>query len=228
MEARPKTAPEIAKLPSRPDVLDAAKERGITNVVHFTMTNNVIGILASGVVQSRERVQEDECVEQVYLPNAKSRRRDKEWLDYVNLSIQRTNSWMFGVSSENWHPEVSWVALSFSPEILSHPGVVFTTTNNIYTGCRRAEGVDGFSAMFSDRILRWRDNNKGDEIVERSTPDRSLTTDRQAEVLYPGKLSIEYLQRIYVQTEREFDTVHGIMGGLNMDFPIHHAPEVFR
>ena len=223
MEARPKTAREIAKLPPRPEVLDAAQKREITDVVHFTMMNDVIGILASGAVKSRARVQEDEYVEHVFAPNSESRIRDEEWMDYVNLSIQRINDWMFRVSSGKWHPEVSWVALSFSPEILSHPGVVFTTTNNIYTGCRRAEGLDGFSMMFSDKILRWRG-----KVVERSNLHRSLPTDRQAEVLYPGQLSIEHLQRIDVQVEETLDTIHGIMGGLNMDVPIHHAPEVFR
>ena len=224
-EAEPRTAQEIEKLPPRPEVLDAAQKRGITDVVHFTTTNDVSGILASGVVQSRKRVQEDRYVEQVYTPNAPFR-RDVKWLDYVNLSIQRINDWMFVTSANRRrNEEVSWVTLSFSPEILSHPGVVFTTTNNIYTGCRRAEGLDGFSMMFSDRIIRWSGN-----IVERSNPDPSLTTDRQAEVLYPGELSIEHLQRIDVQVEETLDTIHGIMGGLNlnMDFLVRHAPEVFR
>ena len=225
MEARPKTAQEIAKLPPRPDVLVAAKQRGITDVVHFTTTNGVVGILASGVVKSRERLKEDEYLEHVFKANADEfLRKDKEWLDYVNLSMQRINDWMFGFSSEKWHRDASWVALSFSPEILSHPGVVFTTTNNIYTGCRRAEGLDGFSVMFSDRILRWRG-----EVVERSSNlHRSLTTDRQAEVLYPGELSIEHLQRIDVQEEETLDVIHGIMGGLQVEVPVRHASEVFR
>ena len=223
MEARPKTAPEIAKLPSRPDVLDAAKERGITDVVHFTTTNDVIGILASGVVQSRARVREDKYVEQVYTPNAPFR-KDVKWLDYVNLSIQRINNWMF-VTSEyrRRNEEVFWVVLSFRPEILSHPGVVFTTTNNIYLRCKRSEGLDGFSQMFSDPVIGW----YGRRHV-RAGKLESWTTDRQAEVLYPGELSIEHLQRIDVQTEEGLDIVNGLKDVLSVNVPIHHAPEVFR
>ena len=226
MEARPKTAREIANLPPRPEVLDAAKERGITDVVHFTTTKGAIGILASRAVKSNARAQEDEYVEHVFAPNTKSRERDEEWLDYVNLSIQRINASMF-LWSEDQHrgEEVSWVALSFSPEILSHKGVVFTTTNNIYPSCKRSEGLEGFSQMFSDPVIGW----YGRRHVRAGKLD-SWTTDRQAEVLYPGELSIEHLQRIDVQTEEGLDRIHGMMGGLNlnMDVPVRHAPEVFR
>lgn len=224
-EAEPRTALEIENLPPRPEVLGAAKERGITDVVHFTTTKGALGILASGVVKSRARLPEDKYLEQVYKPNALSR-KDVKWLDYVNLSIQRINDWMFG-SSEGWHhdEDVSWVTLSFSPEILSHPGVVFTTTNNIYPSCKRSEGLDGFSQMFADPVI----GRYGRRHVRANKPD-SWTTDRQAEVLYPGELSIEHLQRIDVQTEDGWDRIHGIMGGLNlnMNVPVRHAPEVFR
>ena len=224
-EAEPKTAREIAKLPPLPEVLDAAQKRGITDVVHFTTTTGALGILASGAVKSRERLPEDKYLEQVYKPNAPFR-KDVKWLDYVNLSIQRINDWMFG-SSERWHhdEDVSWVTLSFNPEILSHPGVVFTTTNNIYPRCKRSEGLEGFSQMFSD-LVAGRYNS---QHVRANKLD-SWTTDRQAEVLYPGELSIEHLQRIDVQTEDGWDRIHGMMGGLNlnMDVLVRHAPEVFR
>ena len=224
-EAKPKTAPEIAKLPPRPEVLDAAQKRGITDVVHFTTTKGAIGILASGAVKSRERLPKDKYLEHVYAPNA-AFRKDVKWLDYVNLSIQRINDWMFE-SSERWHQseDVSWVVLSFSPEVLSHPGVVFTTTNNIYLRCKRSEGLEGFSQMFSDLVI----GRYSSRHVRANKPD-SWTTDRQAEVLYPGELSIEHLQRIDVQTEDVWDRIHGMMGGLNlnMDVLVRHAPEVFR
>ena len=222
-EAEPKTAREIAKLPSRPEVLDAAKKRGITDIVHFTTTNDMIGILASGVAQSRKRVRENEQVKPVFTPNAPFR-KDVKWLDYVNLSIQRINNWMF-VTSEyrRRNEEVFWVVLSFRPEILSHPGVVFTTTNNIYLRCKRSEGLDGFSQMFSDPVI----GRYGRRHVRAGKPD-SWTTDRQAEVLYPGELYIKHLQRIDVQTEEGLNTVHGMMGVFPVNVPVRHAPEVFR
>ena len=223
MEAKPKTAREIVELSPRPEVLDAAKERGITDVVHFTTTMGVVGIFAARAVKSRERLPEDKYLEHVYMPNA-TFRKDVNWLDYVNLSIQRINDWMFE-SSEKWHSneEVSWVTLSFSPEILSHPGVVFTTTNNIYPSCKRSEGLEGFSRMFSDLVI----GRYGSRHVREGKLD-SWTTDRQAEVLYPGELSIEHLQRIDVQTEKGLETIDGIMGVLPVNVPVCHAPGVFR
>lgn len=63
--------------------------------------------------------------------------------------------------------------------------------------------------------------NRGEELA-------SWPTDRQAEVLYPGELSCEHLQRIDVQTESGCDEVHGILAGLMRATPVCYAPEVFE
>ncbi len=223
MEAAPRTAREIANLPPRPEVLDAAQKKGITDVVHFTTNNGVLGILASKAVKSRARLPEDKYLEHVFKANA-AFRKDTEWLDYANLSIQRINDWMFEMSEKwHWNEEVSWAVLSFSPEILAHPGVVFTTTNNIYPSCKRSEGLEGFSQMFSDLVV----GRYGRRHVRAGNLD-SWTTDRQAEILYPGELSIEHLQRIDVQAENTLDVIHGMLCALSMDVPVRYAPEVFR
>lgn len=221
-QARPRSPQEVAQLPSNPEVLGAAEERGIENIVHFTTTSGLTGVLASRAVKSRARLGEDQYLEYVYRPNAQFR-KDIEWLDYVNLSVERINDWMFGTSAR-WHVTegVSWVALSFHPEILTHSGVVFTTTNNIYPSCQRAEGLAGFDMMFADTVL-----GRYDSLHTRSGKQINWPTDRQAEVLYPGELSTNYLQRIDVQLEEGLDTVHGHFGVLGMKVPVRHAPEVF-
>lgn len=53
-------------------------------------------------------------------------------------------------------------------------------------------------------------------------------TDRQAEVLYPGEVSCSYLQQIVVQREETVETIDGMLGGLNLNVPVRHAPEVFK
>ena len=221
--ARPRTAEEISRLSPCPEVAEAAAERGVMQVVHFTTVRGAVGVLASGFVKSRTRLPEDAYLEYVYRPNARFR-KDPAWLDYVNLSVERINDWMF-TTSVRWHVAEGnpWVVLSFDPEILAHPGVVFTTTNNIYPTCRRAEGLAGFSEMFADVVL-GRYNSRHD----RHGKPASWPTDRQAEILYPGELSREFLQRIYVQTEDGFRDVSGALGGLNLSVPVHHAPEVFQ
>ena len=184
----------------------------------------VIGILAAGAVKSRKRLPHDRYLEHVYRPNA-ALRKDIEWLDYVNLSLTRINDWMFE-HSERWHAAENnpWVVLSFDPEILGHPGVVFPTTNNFYSACRRAEGLAGFKRLFADQV-----RGRPGALHDRRNKRPDWPTDRQAEVLYPGELSCDHLQRIDVQIEATIDKVHGIQGGLNLDeVPVCYAPEVFE
>lgn len=223
-EARPRTPEEIALLAPNPDVVEAAQELGVGEVVHFTTVHGAVGVLASGAVKSRRRLPSDEYVEHVYRPNARSRARDAAWLDYVNLSISMINDWMFD-TSERWHitEEVSWVVLSFKPHLLGDPGVVFATTNNIYPSCHRAEGLPGFLQMF-DEVVHGRYSFKH----TREGLQSHFTTDRQAEVLYPGELSIRYLQRIDVQVEAIVDDIEGALGGLGLSVPVRFAPEVFE
>ena len=199
----------------------AAKERGVTKVVHFTTLDGAVGILAANAVKSRHRLPEDKYLKYVYRPNV-GIRKDHAWLDYVNLSLERINEWMFG-ASVRWHIGDQWVLLSFRPEVLGHAGVTFTTTNNIYPECKRAEGLAGFEAMFADRVV-----GRYGQTHNRTDKKRAWPTDRQAEVLYPGELSCNHLLGIEVQTERTADTIKGALGGLDMELCVRYAPEVFR
>ena len=225
-QARPRTPDEVEHLPPCPEVILAAEERGIRDVVHFTTVSGAVGVLAAGAVKSRKRLPEEEYLEHVYRPNA-AIRKDREWLDYVNLSIARINDWMFG-TSVRWHikDENPWVVLAFDPKLLGDPGVVFATTNNIYPACRRAEGLDGFRNLFADSVVgrtwpRTERHNRADKPTD-------WPTDRQAEVLYPGEVPCKYLRRIYVQREDTIETMHGVLAGLGSSVSVRHAPKVFE
>lgn len=225
IEAHPRSSEEISRLADHPDVFEAAKRIGVKNVVHFTTRTGALGVLATWAVKSRRRLPHDKYLEHVYRPNS-TIRKDIAWLDYVNLSIERINDWMFDTSTR-WHAadDNPWVALSFAPKILAHPGVVFTTTNNIYPACMRAEGLAGFSRMYADTV-----RGRYSAIHDRRDKLPAWPTDRQAEVLYPGELSCTHLQRIDVQMEETIDSIHGMLGGLNLNVsvPVCHTPEVFR
>ena len=221
--ARPRTPDEVAELPPCPEVVLAAEERGIRDVVHFTTVRGAIGVLAAGAVKSRKRLPEEKYLEHVYRPNA-AIRKDVAWLDYVNLSIARINDWMFE-TSVRWHIEDDnpWVVLAFAPDILGHPGVVFTTTNNIYPACRRTEGLEGFNNLFAESV-----RGRYDREHDRRGKPADWPTDRQAEVLYPGEVPCGHLRRIDVQREDTIDTMHGVLAGLGLSVPVRHAPEVFE
>ena len=225
-QASPRTPDDVANLPPWPEVVQAAEERGIRNVVHFTTVSGAVGVLAAGAVKSRKRLPEERYLEHVYRPNS-AIRKDVAWLDYVNLSITRINDWMFG-TSVRWHikDDNPWVVLAFDPRLLGDPGVVFATTNNIYPECRRGEGLDGFESLFADSVIgrTWPMTVRH----HRAGKSTDWPTDRQAEVLYPSEVPCGYLHRIDVQREDTVDTMHGVLAGLSLSVPVRHAPEVFE
>ena len=222
-QARPRKADEIAGLPRRPEVVAAARERGIAQVVHFTTLKGATGVLAARAVKSRHRLPKERYLQYVYQPNSELR-KDIAWLDYVNLSISRINDWMFE-SSGRWHAgeDNPWVVLAFEPELLGDPGVVFVTTNNIYPACRRQEGLEGFERLFEERV-----RGRYDAVHTRDGMPANWPTDRQAEVLYPEQVPCTYLLRIDVQQGDVVDKMHGVLGGLGLNIPVCHAPEVFE
>jgi hypothetical protein len=177
-------------------IAEEVAKRDITEILHFTTNHGLTGSLGEGSVLSRQRLPESKYLEHVYAPNA-AVRKDHRYLDYVNLSISRLNTEYFGHSTR-WHAQENlwWCALGLDPSILEHDGALFTTTNNIYTGCRRGDGPDGLAAMFEPIVERWVGN------YARRTPDmpKNWTTCRQAEVLYPAALSVQHLTTVYVAT----------------------------
>jgi hypothetical protein len=178
---------------------DIIKKRGIEEVLHFTTNNGITGMLDSRVVKSRNRLPKDKRLEYIIKYNCDHRERDAAWHSYINLSITSINMHLFGISAGKWHRgKVGWwCILSFAPEILCHPGVIFVTTNNIYSNAERGVGADGLGKLFAPVITRWEG-----EVVKRSksTPLNQPTCP-QAEVLYPNELSLDYLKRIYTKTE---------------------------
>jgi hypothetical protein len=131
--------------------------------------------------------------------------KSRNWLDYVNLSLSEVNSRFFRIS-RRWHidEDVWWGILAFDPIVATHPGVVFTTTNNAYPLCAREEGLPGFLSLFGASTkckVGW--------TIRRTNRREDLATCEQAEVLYPEQLSTEYLRNIYVREEDHHDQVSG-------------------
>ncbi len=94
-EAQPQTREQLQGAPRCPEVAEAAIERGITSIVHFTTVSGLLGILASGAVKNRQDLPVDELVQYVYEPNAVDRHLDRRWHAYVNLSVTAINLRMY-------------------------------------------------------------------------------------------------------------------------------------
>lgn len=192
-------------------------DRDIREVLHFTTDRGLAGILASACVKARADLPSDKYVEHIYKPTCASRVRDADWHGFVNLSITRINTRLFGIAANKWHIDIQgwWCILAFAPSILSHDGVYFTTTNNMYSGVNRAMGSVGLEAIFADEVLQY-----AGRVVRRSrhAPSNQPTC-FQAEVLYPCELSTEYLQTVYVRDEEHIDAIHGICGAIAISPP---------
>lgn len=201
------------------------KARGIESVVHFTTNRGSLGVLASRALKSRKRLHSDDELKHIFQPNASNRNKDKDWLDYANLSITRINTAFFGASG-SWHKEKDffWCILEFCSEVMVHDGVWFTTTNNIYTGVKRDDTPEALEAMFAPSITQW-----SGRVVERPhNYPVNLPTCSQAEVLYPGELSTKYLKKIYVRADSEIDEIAAQIAAV--DHPaveIEVKPELF-
>lgn len=193
---------------------EQVEARGITEVLHFTTNRGLVGSLAAFAVLSRRALPSEAYLEHVLHPNARYRPEEaaffdksEDWLDYINLSISEINRRFFSVS-EGWHQDraVWWVIMSFDPVLLTHEGVYFATTNNGYPYCERTPGLVGFEKLFSSPIRR-----KPGWTVGRGNRPPNLPTCEQAEVLYPNRVSTDYLRRIYVRTDDERDIVRGFV-----------------
>jgi hypothetical protein len=183
------------------------KDRGIEEILHFTTNRGLTGTLDTKVLLPRKKLPEKSRLEHIVMYNCPDRSRDSAWHNYVNLSISNVNSNLFDISKGKWHKELWWCILSFSPIILTHPGVYFTTTNNMYSGVMRAQGFEGLEKLFANKVERWTGNvAKRVDIMPLNQP-----TCNQAEVLYPEGVSIEFLNTIYVQNEDNASKVDSII-----------------
>ncbi|WP_278929345.1 DarT ssDNA thymidine ADP-ribosyltransferase family protein [Pseudomonas qingdaonensis] len=201
------------------------KDRGIESVVHFTTNRGALGIFASNALKSRQRLDADNQLKHIFQPNAQRRNKDAAWLDYANLSISRINTSFFNYSG-NWHREQNffWCIFDFSPEIMQHDGVWFTTTNNIYTGVRRGQGVEGLSEAFLASTTQW----SGKVITRPDNHPPSLPTCAQAEILYPGEVSTAHLQRVYARCDSDSNEIAAQMYAVgHRVVPVIVNPDLF-
>ena len=206
---------------------DIIKKRNIEDILHFTTNSGLTGVLASKYVLSRARLRKDQYLEHIVYYNCDNRARDKEWLDYINLSITTANLNLFDISRGKWHSNMDgwWCMLSFSPEILTHPGVYFATTNNIYPSVKRKMGAEGLNDLFAERVQRW----SGNVAIRDHDLPANQPTCNQAEVLYPGKLSIKYLKHVYFENEDDMgsaESIPSVFTGLP-EFDCQVRPELF-
>ncbi len=169
---------------------EAARRRGVRELVHYTTQKGIHGTIAAKAILSRAQLDKDEYLKHIREPVWP--RKDPSWVDHISLSVTSINDDLF-FRSHGHFQHLWWTVLSISTAILEGEGVVFTTTNNIFPKVRRGEGVPGFEAMFSDPVY-----GKHSSVHTRAGVPDCQPTDRAAEVLYPQRISTENVQTVYV------------------------------
>lgn len=190
-------------------ISEIVARRGIGEILHFTTNTNLTGILASNAVKPRSQLPKEKYLEYIFMYNCPDRSRDAAWHGYVSLSVTQVNTRLFGISMNKWHQGFDgwWCILSFDPEILAHPGVIFATTNNMYTGVRRVDGAEGLELLFSESVVRW----EGCEVSRHHSAPANQPTCEQAEVLYPGELSLDHLKVVYAREDDSACAVESLL-----------------
>lgn len=211
------------------DIKEAIRARSISEVLHFTTSNGLLGTVTVGALLSHKDLPSERTLSHILQINCPDRSRDKEWHSYVNLSVSRINASFFSIAKNKWHAtkDLYWCILSFKPEIMSHPKVYFSTTNNAYACAVRETGIIGFDSMFAESIRQFPDKT----IRRPSQLAPNLTTCQQAEVLYPGRVPVEFLQRVYVPSEDIYceakAQIEICAPSLSKDLELVIAPELF-
>ena len=174
--------------PSTP--LQAARSRGVDQLLHYTTQKGVHGTIASHAILSRAQLDDEDYL--VHIREPVWPRKDPRWINHISLSVTTINDLLFSQSRYHY-PHLWWAVFAIDPAILDDEGVVFTTTNNIFPAVNRAPGVDGFESMFAKEVEgRW------GAISTRAGVGDAQPTDRAAEVLYPARIGSGHIQAVYV------------------------------
>lgn len=199
-------------IPFKPDRAAFEAEvarRGITRLMHFTPTINLISIYEQGALLSRDQLKRL-AVEypELHLTDyveVNDRLRLDNLNDYLNLSIQHPNHWLFRKfrdSCRNWCD--SWCVISLTPASLWYADTMFSIGNAAASLSKR-QGINGqfttFCSLFKDNVVAG--NMYSQRILTRTNLADCHPTDAQAEVLVKGQIPIDCITAVFFETQEE-------------------------
>ncbi len=184
------------------------KLRGITRLIHFTPTINLLGVYESGFLYSRQVLEDldlntTDILDYVQF-NDQIRFDDKT---YINLSIERPNSYLFRRFIDNTKdtPYISWCVLSIDTKYIYEQGTLFSVTNAANRYNQNTVGITGdfhkFRMMFVDRLTIV--SSKTTRIVDRMGLPKAYTTHEQAEVLVNQPIPIADILAVSFPTQEK-------------------------
>lgn len=215
---------------------DECRSRGISQLVHFTASMNLLGILEQMAILSRRRLAtvDAECPGlhlMDYLTVNDSHRFDG-LLDYISLSVQHPNTYLlelFRERSPEWVD--SWSVICLAPKCMWLGESLFSIGNAASAHSKQQgirSSVDAFRAMFKSRVVVR--TSKTERVLTRQGLPHRFPTDVQAEVLIRSSIPVEEIQRICFETERELRHWRGALAvmGFSGMLPLAVDPSLFR
>ncbi len=205
--------------------LIAARE--IAEIVHFTPHDGAFGILSTGFLLPNAEVKLEKRLEFVLKLNVADR-KDPQWAGYNSMSITVPNRQFLRFSINKHGTGISWWCIfAFDPIILTHPDVVFATGNNTWPNTRRTEGYRGLAGMFADRVPGTYNSN----VTRYASVPVNVPTTHEAEVLYKGRLSLDFMRHVYFADQEHADEFFAEASALGVTLPVGTValrPELFK
>lgn len=170
------------------EILDDAKKRRITRLVHFTRIESLKNIVKDQTIRSRKQC--STCI-------VNDPKRLDQHLDYICCSVEYPNVFVMDRYSQRF-PGQDWIILFLDIVLLGLPTTKFSPVNAATAnGAHIQSGIKGFHALFKERVGSW------DRLKSHL---EECPTNLQAEILVKGAISTRYITAVVVQrkaVERE-------------------------
>lgn len=191
------------------------EERNIEYLVHFTPTINLLGIFEKSKILSRKLLEENNVDLLDYTKFTDDIRFDDK--NYINLSIQRPNSFLFSKFREKTRGEshIFWCVLKIDAKYIYYSDTLFSITNAANSYNKRNIGVTGdidkFRMMFapSQKVV----TSYGEKTISRNNTPRQYPTDEQAEVLVKDEILLSDILQICFSDEDELAATKAALSG---------------
>jgi hypothetical protein len=207
-------------------------ERNISELIHFTPTKNLYGIMEMGEIMSRARLEELDVEHFDILDyiefNDEIRYDDK---NYINLSISSPNTFLFSKFRDKTKddPTIVWCVLKIETKYIYEYDTLFSVTNAASNAAKKQFGISGniemFKQLFANELIfkTYRGNRK----IKRGKIKDKYPTDVQAEILVKSSIPISSIKKVCFLNNEELAMTKAALDNFNTDNFIVE-PEIFN
>lgn len=191
----------MEKKPNYIEFQNEINARGITHLIHFTPTINLLSIYEQNKLISRtllEAFDKEQFDIFDYIEFTDEIRFDDK--RYINLSIQHPNSFLFNRFQQrtSQHSHITWCVLKIDPKYILQKDTLFSVTNAANSYNKKHIGVTGdinkFKMMFAPSVQVV--TTYGSRVITRQNLKDKYPTDEQAEVLVKDEIVIEDILQV--------------------------------